>query len=111
MDSDEDLKRAARDVLTEHTRVPFSYGEIECQTVFDDARGRYLLVIVGWQDRRRVHGLLAQIDLIEGKLWVQYDGTEDGLATELVALGVPHDRIVLGFKPPYLRPHTGFAAA
>ncbi len=40
----------------------------------------------------------------------QYDGTEHGLANELVEAGVPRDRIVLGFKPPEVRPYTGFAA-
>ncbi len=29
------------------------------------------------------------IDLLGDKVWVQYDGTEDGVATELVAAGIP----------------------
>ncbi|GAK56474.1 FdxN element excision controlling factor protein like [Candidatus Vecturithrix granuli] len=40
---------------------------------------------------------------------VQYDGTEDGVAAELVAAGIPHNAIVLGFRPPEVRPFTGFA--
>ncbi len=28
---------------------------------------------------------------------------------ELVEAGIPHESIVLGFRPPEIRPHTGFA--
>lgn len=111
MDSIEALKAATKQVLLAHARVPFSYGEIECKPVFDDERGSYLLSLVGWHDKKRIHGILCQIDLIGEKLWVQYDGTEEGIAIELVEAGVRKDQIVLGFKPPAIRPHTGFAAA
>ncbi|WP_249213848.1 MULTISPECIES: element excision factor XisI family protein [unclassified Synechocystis] len=43
--------------------------------------------------------------------WVQRDGTEDGIANELVANGIPKEVIVLGFHEPSVRPHTGFAIA
>jgi hypothetical protein len=45
------------------------------------------------------------------KIWVQQDGTERGIATDLLAAGIPKDRIVLGFKPPHSRAHTQFAVA
>ncbi len=38
------------------------------------------------------------IDIIDGKLSIQHDGTEEGIAHKLVAAGVPKDTIVLGFK-------------
>ena len=41
----------------------------------------------------------------------QYDGIEDGITDELVASGVPKDRIVLAFHPPEVRQHTGYARA
>jgi hypothetical protein len=56
-----------------------------------------------------VHGAVIHIDLIGEKVWVQYDGTEEGVATELVEAGVPKESIVLGFRPPEIRPYTGFA--
>jgi hypothetical protein len=33
------------------------------------------------------------------------------VAEELVLSGIPRDRIVLGFKPPDVRPFTDFATA
>ncbi len=65
----------------------------------------------GWHDPRRIHGCLIHIDIINGKVWVQRDGTEHGIATELVAAGIPKDHIVLGFHPPEVRQHTEYAVA
>lgn len=44
------------------------------------------------------------------KIWIQRDFTEEGVASELVDLGVPKTDIVLGFKPPDMRQFTGFAS-
>ena len=79
--------------------------------MFDREHDRYLLVNVGWDEGKRVHGSLVHIDIIDGKVWIQRDGTEEGVAQELVRAGIPKERIVLGFRPPELRPHTGYAAA
>ena len=86
-------------VLTEYARYPYAHGEVDRQTVFDRARDHYLLMSVGW-DGRRVHGCLIHIDLIDGKCWIQRDGTESGIALELEAAGIPKDHIVLAFRPP-----------
>ena len=75
------------------------------------SRSSYLLVDVGWKGYERAHGALVHVDVIDGKFWIHYDGTEEGIATQLVAEGVPPDRIVLAFKHPTLRKRTGFAAA
>ena len=97
-------------VLTEYARYPYAYGEVDRQTVFDRVRDHYLLMSVGW-DGRRVHGCLVHIDLIDGKCWIQRDGTESGIALELEAAGIPKDHIVLAFRPPEVRQHTGYAVA
>ena len=97
-------------VLTDYSKYPYAYGQIERQLVFDRTRDHYLLMSVGW-DKRRVHGALIHIDLIDGKCWIQRDGTESGIAVELEAAGIPKDRIVLAFRSPEIRAHTGYAVA
>jgi hypothetical protein len=97
-------------VLTDYSKYPYAYGQIERQLVFDRTRDHYLLMSVGW-DKQRVHGSLIHIDLIDGKCWIQRDGTESGIAPELEAAGVPKNRIVLAFRPPEMRPQTGYAVA
>ena len=66
-------------------------------------------MLVGWDNGRRVHGTTIHIDIIDDKIWIQYDGTESGVALDLVEAGVPRESIVLAFRPPEIRPHTGFA--
>ena len=67
--------------------------------------------LLGWEGYRRIHAGLIHIDLKDEKIWVQRDGTEYGVANELVDLGVPREDIVLGFQAPYKRPYTDFAVA
>ena len=84
---------------------------VQIELVFDKPRDRYILVETGWENGRRIYGTLLHLDIINGKIWIQQDGTEEGIATELVALGVPKDRIVLGFKSLQRRQITEFAVS
>ena len=60
-------------------------------------------MLVGRDGVRRVHGCLVHIDIKGDKLWIQRDGTEHGVARELLEAGVPKDHIVLAFRSPELR--------
>lgn len=86
-------------ILTARSAVPFSYEPlVKLETIFDRARDRYLIMLVGWNDRHRVHGCLVHVDLIDGRFWVQRDGTERGVARDLMEHGVPRERIVMAFR-------------
>jgi hypothetical protein len=110
MDTVAHYRQILQEILLERTRIPYSHGDIQCEAVFDTERDRYILMVVGW-DKRRIHGCIVHVDIIDGKLWIQRDGTEDGVATELVDAGVPKDRIVLAFHSPRIRAETGYAVA
>jgi hypothetical protein len=111
MDKLETYRQIIETVLTEYTQIPYAYGDIRTEAVFDRVNDRYLLMNVGWDNDRRVHGSLVHIDIINGKLWIQRDGKEHGIAKELVKAGIPKDHIVLGFRPPEIRRHTEYAIA
>ncbi|MEA5598757.1 element excision factor XisI family protein [Rivularia sp. UHCC 0363] len=51
------------------------------------------------------------LEIIDGKIWVQRDDTEDGVTYDLEEAGILKDKIVLGFHPPNVRQHTGYAVA
>lgn len=104
-------REAIERILREYASVPYAYGKITTETVFDRESDRYLLMNVGWDVNSRVHGCVVHIDIIEDKVWIQRDGTEDGMALELVEAGIPKQAIVLGFHDPDVRQHTGFAVA
>ncbi|MBI3650602.1 MAG: XisI protein [Acidobacteria bacterium] len=111
MDTIETYRELIEKILIEYTKIPYAYGEIHTEAVFDRSRDRYLLVNVGWDNGERVHSSLVHIDILDGKLWIQRDGTEDGIASELVKAGVPKEHIVLGFRSPEVRQHTDYAVA
>ena len=92
-----------------HNRPP-SNG-IDAMCVFDEERGHYLLLYVGWKDPHRVEKTMLHIRLHDGKIWIETDDTEDGFANELLRAGVPNSDIVLAFHPPHLRQYTDFAVA
>jgi hypothetical protein len=83
--------------------------EVETQIAFDVERDRYLMFHVGWRGEKRVFGCVIHLEIREGKIWIQRDGTEVGIANELIAAGVPKSDIVLGYRSPYMRKFTELA--
>ena len=98
-----------KQLLTQYLSYQNSEDSLEMEAIFDEERGRYLLLHVGWRDEERIHGCPIHIDIKDDKIWVQRDFTEAGLAEELVELGVPKNDIVLAFRSPFVRQFTGFA--
>ncbi len=96
-------------ILREYGSYKPAYGDVEVQLVFDRERDHYHLYSVGWNDQRRIRGDVLHIDIKNGKIWIQHDGTERGIANDLVELGVPKQDIVLAFHAPYKRKYTEFA--
>lgn len=111
MDQLNHYRQLIQDVLETHAQIPYKHGDIQFETVFDTVRDRYLLMILGRDKKRYQHGCLIHVDIVNGKIWVQRDGTEVGVANEFVKAGVPNDQIVLGFKSPERRKDTEFAVA
>ena len=68
--------------------------EVQVELVFDQERDRYL-VETGWQNGYRIYGTLLHIDIIDNKLWIQHDGTEEGIAVEL---GEQREKVRSGFN-------------
>lgn len=83
----------------------------ESVCVFDEERDHYVLLNVTWAQYRCVRSAQVFVRLRNGKIWIEEDWTEDGIATALVDAGVPKNDIVLGFQPEEMRPFTEFAAA
>ena len=96
-------------VIREYASYKPANGDIETEAVIDRDRDHYEVMHVGWDGRRRVHGCLIHVDIRDGKIWIQHDGTDRPVADELLAAGVPRDDIVLGFHPADVRKHTEFA--
>ncbi|WP_299413820.1 element excision factor XisI family protein [Acaryochloris sp. IP29b_bin.148] len=51
------------------------------------------------------------MDLVDDKVWIQRDVTEEGIADELVRGGMLKEQIVWAFHKPHIQPYPGFAVA
>lgn len=99
-----------QNILENHAKN-CSNRQTEVKLLFDRERDRYQVMNIGWQELTRVFGCIIYIEIKEDKIWIERDGTEIGVANELVEAGVPKQDIVLAFKAPYKRKFTDFAAS
>ncbi len=111
MDPLNNYRQAIEHVLTAYTQIPYAHGDLRCEALFDREHDRYALITLGWNAGRRVHFPLVHIDIRDGKVWIEKDNTEDGVAPELVQAGIPKSHIVLAFRSPEVRKHTEYAVA
>jgi hypothetical protein len=90
-------------------RVLAAYAEIvarrptpgvETLLAFDESRDQYLWLQVGWTPAQRVHGVTVHARIVDGKIRIEQDWTEDGITTDLLQAGIPPEDIVLAFHEP-----------
>jgi len=111
MDKLTNYREFIESVLSQHAQAKPAYGEVEVYTFFDRDQDHYQVFQSGWNTYNRIFGPLIHIDLLNDKIWIQYDGTEVGVANQLLELGVPKTDIVLAYHAPIMRQYDGFAIA
>ncbi len=84
---------------------------VESYMIADEQGDNYFWINLGWKNNRRVNSVYLFVRIRDGKIWIEEDRTEEGIATDLLEAGVPNEDIVLGFQPPQMRQYTEFAAA
>ncbi len=98
MDRVNDYRQSVRDFLES-----FAIDDPEAQLIFDPERDRYLVMHVGWRSDYRIYGCAMQLDIIDGKVWIQHNSTEIVIDQELSRRGISPKDIVLGFRSPGVR--------
>ncbi|MCG8367790.1 MAG: XisI protein [Pseudanabaenales cyanobacterium] len=109
MDKLAQYRQAVKQILTDHAQLSNSSDTVQTHLIFDDERDHYQLTYVGWQGDKRVFGPVMHFDIQDGKVWIQYNGTEDAVAERLVEMGVPATDIVVGFHSAFKRQFTPYA--
>jgi XisI protein len=108
----EQYRSIVKEILTEyHTLNLKAESETESVLAFDEVNDQYLLMLMGWNRDERIKNTMIHVRLKNGKIWIEEDCTEDGVATDLLAKGVERASIVLAFHPPQVRQYTEFSAA
>lgn len=103
------IKQALQDYAALVQRSP--YLPYQVVLAFDDEHQQYLVRKVGWSENKRILKTVLHLALKDGKIWIEEDWTEDGIATWLLQHGVPNSDIVLSFQPPLIRAYSEFAVA
>ena len=84
---------------------------VETLIVRDDENGQYQLMRVGWRGETRLRRPVFYVRLKNAKIWIEEDWTQESIANELIAAGIPNEDIVLAFNPPEVRHLTEFAVS
>ena len=112
MEKLENYRALIKRILQHHALHKSSNKQIETLVICDEATDNYLLMDIGWHPNgRRLHSVPIHVRLCNGKFWIEWDGTEHGVAQELLDAGVPKEDIVLAFYHPKRREITEFAIA
>jgi len=116
MENVNELRQIIEKVLTEkadfYRRINDQRAdENMVELVFDRERDSYVLINIAWEKYERTYYPVAHLDIINGKIWIQKDATEEGIVTDLENFGVPKDKIVLAFRSPALRKYSEYAFA
>jgi len=109
MDKLDAYRRILQQIVGRHAEYLPSHGQIETMPIADTSRDQYLLMDVGWDRTGRVHAVVFHLRIHDGKVWVEWDGTEQGVTQELLDAGIPKEDIVLAFYRPERRSFTEFA--
>ena len=91
------------DELARHPIDP----QIEDLCVFDRERDCYMWFQLGWQQGSRLCGATVLIRLCEGRVLLEADWTDFGVADDLISAGIAEEDLVLAFQPPALREQIG----
>jgi XisI protein len=104
-----ELEAAILQVLNEVTPPSKRIGSLEYDQVVDRERHHYQLLVRGWDQEKRIHGIVVHMDIRDGLIWLEEDNTDYGVAEALVRLGIPKEKIVLGWQSLFTRKLSGFA--
>ena len=111
MDRTEEYRGIVMKLFQEVEEMMPSQGDIITELVIGSGRGHFQLGEVGWDGKRRVDDIFLHVDIRDGKVWVQHDGTNLKIAELLLKAGIPRESIILAFHRPDMRIHTEFAVA
>lgn len=113
MDKELKYKNLIKEILNRYVEIDRQQPQegVDYFLVADDVQGHYLWTSLGWSKGKRTRYIHAHIRIKTGKVWIETDLTEQGIATDILNEGVPKEDIVLAFHEPSMRQYTEFSVA
>lgn len=109
MDKIKKYRRILKNVTEEHARIPSPMKSVRSTAVSDFSQNDYFLIDFDLQNKK--HYVVFHLRLNNGKIWVEQDGIEYGIARDLIEAGVSSQDIVLAFQDKELRSEGELIAA
>jgi XisI protein len=104
-------EQIVKNLLTRWAAIPNLEPDVRDRLLFDETNQRYAVISEGWNGRARIHHIILDLEINNGKVWILADNTDVVIAHELESQGIPKSDIVLGFRAPSVRAETEYAVA
>lgn len=113
MDNLATYRQIIMNLLEAYTQLNYADVNFHNEAIFDQKSDQYFVMLVESyaNSSQGIHSCLIHIDIIDNKIWIKRDTTEEGLANQLVEKGIPKEMILLGFYFPDHSKYRGFAIA
>ncbi len=110
MDKVKQHRIAVLEALEEYKKqFRLSSYDLQPHILADEKQHHYQLLWMGWKGNQQIFNVSIHIELKAGKIWIQKDNTETGIANLLVDKGIAKSDIVLAYFSPAHRKLTEFA--
>jgi hypothetical protein len=112
MDKELRYKKIVKEILSRYVEIDREQPTegIDYFLVADEDQGHFIWTSLGWSKGKRTRYVHAHLRVKDGKVWIETDLTEQGIATDLLVAGVPKDDIVLAFHEPSMRQFSEFSS-
>ena len=106
MDKIEKYRQILQQTVEKYASEPRRPEQVPLVPICDRERDNYLLMRVGWDNVGRAHHTLFHFRLKDGKVWIEDDGIERGIANDLLEAGIEKEDIILAFYGRNPKPLT-----
>jgi hypothetical protein len=86
-------------VMREEERFQPSFIPVTIVSVCDSVTGQFMLVAVGWEGRRHVDSILFHARLVDGRVIIETDNTEETLKPALIEAGIREEDFLSNREP------------
>ena len=111
MEKLENYQKIIKKILNEYITSMSNDSEEEVYLVEDPTKMNYLIYYNAWRHSSRSYGCILHVRIKNEKVYIEYDGTDEGFGDVFANAGIPKYDIVLAFHAPAKRTYTEFAVA
>jgi hypothetical protein len=98
MDKLNKYRQILQSIVEKYAAEPRRPEQVPLVPICDNVHDNYLLLRVGWDRLGRTHHTLFHFRIVDGKVRIEHDGIEHGIANDLLEAGIDAADIILAFQ-------------